>query len=564
MDATTTIGELFGTKIQFLVPNYQRAYSWQVDKGVNVQVAQFLRDIKEQDPARRYYLGHFLFSKVDASHYEVIDGQQRLTTVVIFMSCLIAECRRRAIETLGEIELEELVETYLKHRIQKFMTVAEDRAYFEDRVVQMNSDAPLRTKRSSEERILEAATYFQDELGECSDTQLTEWCKVVHNAHVTTFVVEGDSAKEVATQVFAFQNDRGKKLTNLEIVKAFLMNQIYRHSDDANGYIPCVESAFASIYAEGEIMNTPEDTVLNWHCQAFLPSSPDTSVELIKSVVAGEREKDRWARDFSMKLAQTFKFVQVVEKFEEKCCGYIADLCYLDKTDSMPLLIKLHHIGLLDGDSDGSGILRLIETILFKMMFTTGDYRTNELVKFARELTRENFQSEFLPRLRYAAEHGFRNYWDFSGNCLRYFTERNWHYVKNVKYVLYKYENWLRRRATLPALSIDECRAIFREKKLENTLDHITPQHPDFTVYTEDFENAWLCNIGNLSLLTWSANASKSNGDPTLPAIREKFNQVFLSQKEIYSVLCQGAWGEKEIEERRDRIVDFIKDEWLK
>ena len=44
MDSTTTIGELFGAKIQFCVPNYQRAYAWQVDSGVNIQVAQFLRD----------------------------------------------------------------------------------------------------------------------------------------------------------------------------------------------------------------------------------------------------------------------------------------------------------------------------------------------------------------------------------------------------------------------------------------------------------------------------------------------------------------------------------------
>jgi len=563
MDSTTTIGELFGTKIQFCVPNYQRAYAWQVNSGVNIQVKQFLRDIKDQGPTRRYYLGHFLFSKDDAVHYEVIDGQQRLTTVVIFMSCLIAECHRRGLERLGDIEIEELSETYLKHRIQKFMTVAEDRSFFEDRIVLMNTAATCRTNRSSERRIFEAADYFKTELEKCSEQQLKDWYQIIHNAHVTTFVVEGDSAKEVSTQVFAFQNDRGKKLTNLEIVKAFLMNQIYRHSEDADGYIPSVEAAFSSIYSECELLRASEDTILNWHCQAFLPASADTSVDVIKDVVARVSEKDRWGVRFSEQLAQTFKFVKEVEKYEERYSGFIADLCFLDKADSMPLLIKLHHIGALSDDVKSEFVLRKVEAILFKMTFTNGDYRTNELIRYARELTAENYEQEFLPRLENASSHGFQSYWDFNGNCLKYFTERKYHYVSNVKYVLYKYENWLRKKNTLPLLSIDECRAIFREKKLENTLDHITPQNPDFMSYSEDFVNDYLCNIGNLSLLTWSGNSSKSNSDPTLPSIREKYNSVYMSQKEIYSSLCAGTWGAHEIEQRRDRILAFVKEQWL-
>lgn len=566
MDSTTTVGELFGSKIQFCVPNYQRAYAWQVDAGVNIQVKQFLCDIKEHNISRRYYLGHFLFSKVEADSfkYEVIDGQQRLTTVVIFMSCVISECRNRGLIDIKGIEVDELAEIYLKHRIQKFMTVAEDRIFFEDRIVLMNEGAQRRTNRSSEVRIDEAAKYFSQELKKASNSELEDWCQIIHKAHITTFVVEGSSSKEVATQIFAFQNDRGKKLTNLEIVKAFLMNQVYQYSDDADGYIPSIESAFASIYSESELIKTSEDTILNWHCQAFLPASADTAVEVIKGVVSSSTEKDRWAINFSAQLAKTFHFIKNVEKFEERYSGYIADLCYLDKADSMPLLIKLHHIGVLEDQKKSDSVLRMIEAILFKMTFTTGGYRTNELIKFARELSKENFDSEFMTRLANATQHGFKSYWDFNGNCLQFFKERKWHYSPNIKYVLYKYENWLRDNAKprLPHLSIDECRAIFREKKLENTLDHITPQEPDFTTYSEDFINDWLSNIGNLSLLTWSGNSSKSNHNPVNPIEREKYNQVFLTQKEIYAALCKGAWGAKEISDRRDRIVEFVKAQW--
>ena len=110
---------------------------------------------------------------------------------------------------------------------------------------------------------------------------------------------------------------------------------------------------------------------------------------------------------------------------------------------------------------------------------------------------------------------------------------------------------------------MDECNGIFRENKsVENTLDHIAPQNPDFTAYTERFRLDYLSNLGNLSLLTWSGNASKSNHDPAMPDVRERYHTPQWSQKEIYETLCAGRWGEKEIDDRRKRIVDFVIDNW--
>ena len=77
-----TLQELFRKPDKFIIPSYQRAYAW-VDK----QREQFIKDLQETTCG--YYLGHYLFEE-DATNKvkNVIDGQQRLTTVVIFMSCL--------------------------------------------------------------------------------------------------------------------------------------------------------------------------------------------------------------------------------------------------------------------------------------------------------------------------------------------------------------------------------------------------------------------------------------------------------------------------------------------
>jgi len=560
----TTVDKLFGQKIRFRVPSYQRAYSWQADAGANDQVGQFLRDIQEQNPATWYSLGHFLFGAGNGYDVlEVIDGQQRLTTVVIFMSCLVSECRRREMVALGDIDVDEIAETYLRHRVQKFQTVEEDAAYFRNRIVQGDASAVRLSERRSERNLDEAACYFAEAMARASVDELCEWYCVISSAVVTTFVIEGPDAKQIAAQIFSYQNDRGKDLTTLEKVKAYLMSQVYRHApSEAEDYIGAVEKSLASIYAKTEVCSESEDTILRWHCQAYIGCGSG-AFEAIRDGLTRAEDKIAWIVTFSAQLAKTFDIVVGLESVAERYSGYVADICYLDKACAMPLMIKLAQYGKLAKNDARDKALEYVEHILFKLTFTTGGFRTNNLVALAREFDGENYDSWLLPNLRDAAEHGFQWYWDFNGCCLRYFTENRYHYVRELKYVLYKYENHLRDQHGDARLDIGACVGIFRENKsVENTLDHIAPQHPDYTLYTDVFQGDYLSNLGNLSLLSWSGNAAKSNHDPTRPEERKRYDTVCWSQTEIYETLCKGQWGEKEIDERRERIVSFIKKNW--
>jgi hypothetical protein len=71
----------------YIVPDYQREYVW-TDKEVH----QLLDDIGEQIDAgttREYFIGTILVSPTDQKgHYEVIDGQQRLTTFFLLLCAL--------------------------------------------------------------------------------------------------------------------------------------------------------------------------------------------------------------------------------------------------------------------------------------------------------------------------------------------------------------------------------------------------------------------------------------------------------------------------------------------
>lgn len=90
----------------FLVPDYQREYVWKVDD----QVEQFLEDIdNEYDEAARlqrsYFIGSIIIVK-NQGKFDVIDGQQRLTTLVLTL------CAFR--DLLKNIELDDKQQKYFK------------------------------------------------------------------------------------------------------------------------------------------------------------------------------------------------------------------------------------------------------------------------------------------------------------------------------------------------------------------------------------------------------------------------------------------------------------------
>ena len=82
---TLTIAELFGNQDSlYKIPRYQRPYKWEGD-----QVEQLWDDIYSayEDNISNYFLGSIITAK-DESSIDIIDGQQRMTTLMIFFCVL--------------------------------------------------------------------------------------------------------------------------------------------------------------------------------------------------------------------------------------------------------------------------------------------------------------------------------------------------------------------------------------------------------------------------------------------------------------------------------------------
>ena len=84
---TLTISDLFNdeNKCKYIIPIYQRNYAWGDD-----EISSLLQDIKNsceqnKEQYKNYYIGSLVVYRRENSDFEVIDGQQRLTTLTLIM-----------------------------------------------------------------------------------------------------------------------------------------------------------------------------------------------------------------------------------------------------------------------------------------------------------------------------------------------------------------------------------------------------------------------------------------------------------------------------------------------
>lgn len=99
---------IFKTDKRFQIPLYQRAFAWE-DK----QIIQLLEDINDScvGTNSKYYIGTLVVAD-KGSYYEVVDGQQRLTSLFLLLHCLKANvthslsfaCRDKSNYTLENLD----------------------------------------------------------------------------------------------------------------------------------------------------------------------------------------------------------------------------------------------------------------------------------------------------------------------------------------------------------------------------------------------------------------------------------------------------------------------------
>ena len=171
--ADLTILSLFSQKCNIRIPAYQRAYSWE-----NKQCKQFLDDLLEKN-GKRYYLGQLLFEK-DGDTLFIIDGQQRLTTTILFFAAVV-----KVLSQL-QVNINRIKEIYLT---DKFKTVDDDQVLFRKCTQKQLVSNIDDTETISQKRIINAYKYFEEELARIELSKLNLLIQSLESATISTFFI---------------------------------------------------------------------------------------------------------------------------------------------------------------------------------------------------------------------------------------------------------------------------------------------------------------------------------------------------------------------------------------
>jgi len=535
-EVAENIQQLFISSENIRIPAYQRAFSWG-DK----QCSQFLEDLLEQK-GKKYYLGQFLFEK-DGNTLFIIDGQQRLTTTILFLSAIAK------IKILKGENVESIRKTYLT---DVFKTIDDDQVIFKKVTQKHLVSAIDDTETISQKRIIEAFNFFEKELSKLDNENLNLIQQTLENAVISTFYITN---KVEAAQVFEYQNNRGKELSRFEVIKAYLMHQIYIQSTDnnqANNDIAEIQSIISKTYRYIEAVEGyfTENELLDNYCNLFF--NIGGNIEAIKEKLNKEENKTNWIKLFFENFVELTHSAKSI--VSNKNQSDITNLFFVGNEANWKLvLLTIFYKGEVTGDTFKK-ILKLLEVLCFKLKL--GDYRTDYLPKFAKRYfnPKDSYNIDNLYQdIKNVTETGFKRYWNdgdrFKNIIINYFDNEKRHYNRNtIKFVLWQYENSLRLRNRSGALL---------DKDLYNsyTIEHIKPQNPIGEEYSEEFRKNFLQLAGNLALLTQSQNSKF--GNKSFDKKSELFQDTALSS--YTEIREKTQWKETEITERHKRISDFAK-----
>jgi len=245
-----TIKELLLSEHQFIIPRFQREYSWE-----RKHYKEFLSDMLDcllvgqgNITVNQYFLGTMLFVgdcfENEQDEISVVDGQQRLTTITILFSALSDRFLQ-----LGEEKLSQQVFRYIMTeddngepiRIIKSKTHYPFFSFFiQDRKKENVQEA----NSEEEEAIKEAFEYLYDNLDEeklraylkkrygsdeVDKLSYVNILKAIRDQVLgTTFVSISTKERKQANMIFEILNAKGKNLTETDLIK----NKIFEIVDD--------------------------------------------------------------------------------------------------------------------------------------------------------------------------------------------------------------------------------------------------------------------------------------------------------------------------------------------
>lgn len=554
----------------FRVPNYQRDYAWGTDN-----VDDLFEDILESiETKTNHYIGTFILAGgTDGQQFNVVDGQQRLTTLIMLFNAVIEKLDK---STDRIIYLDKFVRSQTDSAAPWKLELLNDNNAFFQAMLEGQSPQPL---ARSQQLLKTAYDHMQLLLKELHVDQ-REFLDAMSHLEVMEFTENNDGK---AIRMFQTVNDRGKPLTNMEKAKSLLIYYSNRFLDGelddfVNDHFGQIFHDYTEIKTIGEdyqidVISSKrfsEDSVMRYHYLAYAEDlrdrdAPESYVldtylkKSLKPLRTSQAKLRKFIQDYVTDLREYYdSFARLVGRVKTDPKYYkLFSLLGVSAT-LYPLMIRLETRHLLEKPlkrDKSRTFVDLIEVTNFRVYKVRGTNPRADMMRLAKEARRKS-PAEMEENLVWFTQR-FMGDDDFERNL------KSSVHSTPTAHLMIEYAEKLNERP----YTVDEIR---ERKATQPTVEHIFPQQERF-----DFPNLGFNDvdeykhlvqfIGNLTILEKTLNSQCQNRTPDQKVSGGYYERSLFEDARRISAQVKNrgtAFTCEDIQKRTKLLTEFCVQRW--
>jgi len=561
--------EHFFTGKFFKIPNYQRDYSWEVEN-----IDDLIDDIIESiETSTNHYIGTFILAKTnDSKVYNVVDGQQRLTSLTMLLSVAIRELANETQKIIFRDKF--IIDSNGTWRLQ----LLNDNSIYLQNIFEGKKPNP---ETKSQSLLKQAYEQIEQRIKALKlNKNCSHFLESIKQLEVMEFIESNDGK---AIRIFQTVNDRGKALSNVDKAKSLL---IYYSNRFLNGKLDdFINAKFGEIFHYFNEIKTisdennidiirqrrfSEDSVMRYHFLSYAEDKYDYKATedyvlnvylktTLKGIKSDQEKLEYFINDYVGDLNIFFKsFLNIIKKVPTNDNYYKLFSILGISAFIYPLTIRLETRNFLEEKGLNSplkfiDLIEITDLRVYKIRGTDPARDISYLARDSKKLDKKEIEErlvEFTKLFMSDAELSRRLDIEIYPNVgLTYILIEYDQSLINKKYTIYELKEF---------------------NRMTPTIEHIFPREArfDFPNYEFDSHDKYvgkINKIGNLTILEKSLNSLCSEKNPD-QKIKENLyaRSAFEGPKQISAdIKNRGtSFVESDINKRGKKITDFCMKRW--
>lgn len=567
------------------IPDYQRGYAWS-----EKQWKEFVEDIDAliDEQVNSHYTGTIVLyvprdnQKVELCQYgidkypivEIIDGQQRLTTISLYLAAII-----HRLMDLGNDAYKDALNQYIykSGQCKLILNNNTEHLYYE---LVTSGCAKSDPTTSHQQRLKSAYDFLSKHISNLTQERLTDlYSAITTKLHFSSYII--DDPSEVG-MTFELMNSRGKDLTDLELLKNYLMYWTYRNAseEDKGDLITKINATWKDIYQNLQNENEEFQCLrIAWILLCtYIPKEWDgydgfkrNSVIPIRDFTQKSRsEVVEFIKRFSDVISNVSHYYAQVLKEEQQTAEQTKWMSKIKRAGNMANFIPLIVVAKMKlkrckiSESEYIELLKSIETYSYRVFLWQGK-RSNagltNFFKWSNELFLEKNNITTITDSIYRLCSYYVSDTDFVDDCNKI---SSWYMDSKrvLKYTLYEYELYLLEvegKGVSPKLQWKDLQ--------DSTLEHILPQNPEINSlwvqkWSENDREKYTHDISNIVLTLDNSHYSnfEFNRKRGTAGVGHCYANSDIRQER--KIAENSDWTKEECNARKQLLSEWICDRW--